>query len=242
MTHLLPIRVALADDNVIVREGLEQMLADETEIEVVASCVDLPSLLSAVELESPEVVLTDLRMPPSQGDEGIRVAATLRRTHPEVGVIVLSQYDDPDHVLALLEHGSEGRGYMLKDRIHDRAQLVVAIETVAEGGSVIDPRVVDLLVAARSRGVTSPLATLTPREREVLSQVAQGKSNSAIAASLVLTKRAVEKHTNSIFLKLGLTNSEDVSKRVKASLLFLAEEGDVQPGGSPGEPAGGIGS
>ena len=222
----MAIRVALADDNLIVREGLEQMLADETEIEVVASCVDLPSLLAAVEAESPDVVLTDIRMPPSQGDEGIRVATVLRGTHPEIGVIVLSQYDDPDQVLALLELGSDRRGYMLKERIHDRAQLVDAIETVAEGGSVIDPRVVDVLVAARSRGDTSPLATLTPRELEVLSQIAQGKSNSAIAASLVLTKGAVEKHTNSIFLKLGLSNAEDVSKRVKASLLFLAEEGD----------------
>ncbi len=221
----MPIRVALADDNLIVREGLEQMLAGETEIEVVASCVDLPSLLAAVEAESPDVVLTDIRMPPSQGDEGIQIATGLRGTHPEIGVIILSQYDDPDQVLALLELGSERRGYLLKERIHDRGQLVNAIETIAEGGSVIDPQVVDILVAARSRG-DSPLARLTPRELEVLSLVAQGKSNSAIAASLVLTKGAVEKHTNSIFLKLGLSNAEDVSKRVKASLLFLAEEGD----------------
>ena len=222
----MPIRVALADDNLIVREGLEQMLADEAEIDVVASCVDLPSLLAAVEAESPDVVLTDIRMPPSLGDEGIRVATVLRGTHPEIGVIVLSQYDDPDHVLALLELGSEHRGYMLKERIHDRAQLVDAIETVAEGGSVIDPRVVDVLVAARSRGASSPLSELTPRELEVLAEIAQGKSNHAIGESLVLTKRAVEKHINSIFLKLGLSNAEDVSKRVKASLLFLAEEGD----------------
>ena len=222
----MPIRVALADDNLIVREGLEQMLADEAEIDVVASCVDLPSLLAAVEAESPDVVLTDLRMPPSLGDEGIRVATVLRGTHPEIGVIVLSQYDEPDLALALLELGSERRGYMLKERIHDRAQLVNAIETVAEGGSVIDPRVVDVLVAARSRGDSSPLSELTPRELEVLAEIAQGKSNHAIGESLVLTKRAVEKHINSIFLKLGLSNAEDVSKRVKAALLFLAEEGD----------------
>lgn len=222
----MAIRVTLADDNLIVREGLEQMLAGETEIEVVASCVDLPSLLAAVEAESPDVVLTDIRMPPSQGDEGIRVATVLRGTHPEIGVIVLSQYDDPDDVLALLELGSESRGYMLKERIHDRAQLVDAIETVAEGGSVIDPRVVDVLVAARSRGASSLLTELTPRELEVLAEIAQGKSNHAIGESLVLTKRAVEKHIHSIFLKLGLTDAEDVSKRVKASLLFLADEGD----------------
>ena len=223
----MPIRVALADDSLLVREGLEQILAAETDIEVIASCIDLPSLLAAVETESPDVVVTDVRMPPSQSDEGIRIAIDLRGTHPEIGVIVISQYADPDHVLAVLELGSDRRGYMLKERIHDRAQLVDAIETVAEGGSVIDPGVVDVLVAARSRGDASPLATLTPRELEVLSQIAQGKSNSAIAASLVLTKGAVEKHTNSIFLKLGLSNAEDVSKRVKASLLFLAEEGDL---------------
>lgn len=222
----MPIRVALADDNLIVREGLEQILAAETKVEVVASCVDLPSLLAAVEAESPDVVLTDIRMPPSQSDEGIRVATVLRGTHPEIGVIVLSQYDDPDHVLALLELGSDRRGYMLKERIHDRAQLVNAIETVAEGGSVIDPRIVDVLVAARSRGASSPLTELTPRELEVLAEIAQGKSNRAIGESLVLTKRAVEKHINSIFLKLGLTDAEDVSKRVKASLLFLADEDD----------------
>ena len=224
--RLVPIRVALADDNLIVREGLEQILAAETRVEVVASCVDSPSLLAAVEAESPDVVLTDIRMPPSQADEGIRVATVLRGTHPEIGVIVLSQYDDADDVLALLELGSDGRGYMLKERIHDRAQLVDAIETVANGGSVIDPRIVDVLVAARSRGTSSLLTELTPRELEVLAEIAQGKSNHAIAESLVLTTRAVEKHINSIFLKLGLTDAEDVSKRVKASLLFLADEGD----------------
>ena len=223
----MAIRVALADDNLIVREGLEKMLAEEPEIEVVASCEDLPSLLAAIEAESPDVVLTDIRMPPSESDEGIRAATLLHRTHPEIGVIILSQYDDPEHVLTLLERGSDGRGYMLKERVHDRAQVLDAIETVAQGGSVIDPRIVEVLVAARSRADTSPLATLTPRELEVLAEVAQGKSNSAIAASLVLTKGAVEKHIISIFLKLGLSNAQDVSKRVKAALLFLAEEGEL---------------
>ena len=172
------------------------------------------------------MVVTDIRMPPSQTDEGIQAATLLRRTHPEVGVIVLSQYTDPSYALALLELGSQSCGDMLKERIHDRAQLVTAIETVAEGGSVIDPSVVDVLVASRSRAAASPLAELTPREVEVLAAIAQGKSNGAISESLVLTKRAVEKHINSIFLKLGLTDAEDVSKRVKAALLFLADEGD----------------
>ena len=218
------IRLALADDNLLVREGLEHILALEPEIDVVASSGDLPAALEAVEATSPDVLLTDIRMPPSQSDEGIQIATLLRRSHPEVGVIVLSQYAEPSYALALLEHGSQRRGYLLKERVHDRAHLVTAIETVATGGSVIDPAIVDILVAAQSRAAVSPLADLTPREVEVLGEIAQGKSNSAIGDSLVLTKRAVEKHINSIFLKLGLSDAEDVSRRVKAALLFLAEE------------------
>ena len=228
----MPIRVALADDNLLVREGLLQVLASEDEVDVVASCDDLPSLLEAVETASPQVVVTDIRMPPSQSDEGIQIARTLHGTHPDVGVVVLSQYVEPSYALALLEHGSRRRGYILKERVHDREQLVTAIQTVAAGGSVIDSTVVDVLVAAKSRAAASPLADLTPREVEVLSQIAQGKGNGAIADSLVLTKRAVEKHINSIFLKLGLSDAEDVSKRVKAALLFLAEgpQGPTDPG------------
>jgi len=163
-------------------------------------------------------------MPPSLTDEGIRVAALLRESHPEVGVIVLSQYAEPVYALALFESGSDGRAYLLKERLHDRAQLLSAVETVASGGSVVDTKVVDVLVAARSRSDRSSLAELTPREREVLALIAEGKSNSAIADSLVLTKRAVEKHINSIFSKLGLTDAGDASKRVKATLAFLAYE------------------
>ena len=223
----LPIRLVLADDNMLVREGLERVFATETEVEVVASCADLPSLLEAVETGNPDVVLTDIRMPPSRSDEGIQVAILLERTHPEVAVIVLSQYADPGYALALLEHGSRRRGYILKERVHDRAQLLTALQTVAEGGSVIDSRIVDILVGARSRGASSPLTELTPRELQVLAQIAQGKSNHAIAESLTLTKRAVEKHINAIFLKLGLTYDEDVSNRVKATLLFLADDGEA---------------
>ena len=230
----VPIRLALADDNLLIREGLEQVLASEKDIDVVASCAELPALLEAVEAASPDVVVTDIRMPPSQSDEGIQVAMVLRRTHPDVGVIVLSQYAEPSYALALLEHGSHRRGYILKERVHDREHLVTAIRTVATGGSVIDPAIVDVLVAAQSRVALSPLADLTPREIEVLAEIAQGKSNSAIAESLVLTKRAVEKHINSIFLKLELGDAEDVSKRVKATLLFLAEE--PQGPAAPEEP------
>ena len=230
----MPIRVALADDNLLVREGLLQVLASEDEVDVVASCDDLPSLLEAVETASPQVVVTDIRMPPSQSDEGIQIARTpATGTHPDVGVVVLSQYVEPSYALALLEYGSRRRGYILKERVHDQEQLVTAIQTVAAGGSVIDSTVVDVLVAAKSRAAASPLADLTPREVEVLSQIAQGKGNGAIADSLVLTKRAVEKHINSIFLKLGLSDAEDVSKRVKAALLFLAEgpQGPTDQGG-----------
>jgi DNA-binding NarL/FixJ family response regulator len=216
------LRIALADDSLIAREGVERILAGQTDIEVVASCGDLPSLLEAVESERPDVVVTDIRMPPTGTDEGIRLAALLRDEHPQIGVVVLSNYAEPAYALALLESGSEGRAYLLKERVHDRAQLVAAIESVAAGGSVLDAKIVEPLVAANLRVERSPLAALTGREREVLAEIAKGKSNAAIADTLVLTKRAVEKHINSIFLKLNLAFAEDVSKRVKATLLFLA--------------------
>ena len=224
IVHLMAIRVALAEDSLLVREGLQQVLAAHPGIEVVASCDDLPSLLEAIETAEPDVVLTDIRMPPSNTDEGIQVAVRLRESHPHIGVVVLSQYTDPRYALALLETGSDRRGYLLKERVHDRAQLVSVIESVAAGGSVIDPKIVEVLVSAKARAERSAVAELTPREQEVLAEIAQGKSNMAIAESLVLTKRAVEKHINSIFMKLGLSETEDVSKRVKATLLFLADE------------------
>ena len=220
----MPVRIAVADDHLLVREGLQQLLAEEAEVEVVVSCGDLPSLLDAVDEDPPDVVLTDIRMPPTQSDEGIRIANRLRETHPAIGVVVLSQYDEPSYALALLEGGSAGRGYLLKDRLHDSAQLVSAIESVADGGSIVDQRIVEVLVAAGARATNSPLADLTSREWEVLAEVAQGKSNAAIAESLFLTKRAVEKHINAIFFKLNLTEAEDVSRRVKAVLAFLADD------------------
>ncbi len=216
-------RVVLAEDNYIVREGLREILAAHERIEIVATCEDLDGLLAAVESERPDVVITDIRMPPTSTDEGIRAAGELRESHPDVGVVVLSQHDDPGYVLALLESGSAGRAYLLKERIHDRLQLVAAVDAVADGGSVIDPKVVEVLVAARTQAAQSPLAELTAREMEVLAEIAQGKSNTAIAESLVLTKRAVEKHIHSIFMKLNLAYEQDVSKRVKAALLFLAD-------------------
>jgi DNA-binding NarL/FixJ family response regulator len=218
------IRVALADDSLLVREGLHELLHGENDIEIVASCEDLPSLLEAIDRTAPDVVVTDIRMPPTQSDEGIRAAIQLRNTHREIGVVVLSQYDEPSYAVALLEAGSEGRAYLLKERVHDRAQLMSAIETVAEGGSFIDPKIIEVLVAANARQRRSPLSGLTSREQEVLAEIAEGKSNAAIAESLFLTKRSVEKHINSIFLKLNLSEAEDTSKRVKAALMFLAKD------------------
>jgi DNA-binding NarL/FixJ family response regulator len=216
----------VAEDNLLVREGLRQLLASSPLVDVVSAYGDIDALLGAVDQDRPDVVLTDIRMPPSNTDEGIRVAEHLRQTCPSTGVVVLSQYAEPQYVLALLERGSDRRGYLLKERIHDRGQLVSAIDTVARGGSVIDPKIVELLVEAKARIRQSPLSELTPREREVLAELAEGKSNAAIAESLVLTKQAVEKHVNSIFMKLGLAGSETVAKRVKATLIFLA---DISP-------------
>jgi DNA-binding NarL/FixJ family response regulator len=220
------LRIVLADDNIIVREGLEQLLARDEGIEVLASCADMPSLLAAVDADPPDVVLTDIRMPPEPDDAGIQIAARLRETHPRIGVVVLSQYSEPGYVLRLLDGGSEGRAYLLKERIADRSELSRAIRAVADGGSVIDSKIVEVLVRARSRAERSPLAEMTPRELDVLAAVAEGKSNAAIAEDLVLTKRAIEKHINAIFLKLDLTYSpeaDQISKRVKAALIFLAE-------------------
>jgi DNA-binding NarL/FixJ family response regulator len=177
-----------------------------------------------VDKEVPDVVVTDIRMPPTGTDEGIRAANELRGRYPDMGVVVLSQYSEPAYALQFLESGSKGRAYLLKERISDIGQLASAIREVARGGSVIDPEVVDKLVTARAKGSHSPLRALTPREVEVLGEMAQGKNNAAVAASLVLSERAVEKHINSIFFKLGLTEEPDVHRRVKAVLLFLASQ------------------
>jgi DNA-binding NarL/FixJ family response regulator len=216
------LRVVIAEDNFLIREGVRELLASDPDIEVVASCGDMDALLEAVDREKPDVVLTDIRMPPTNTDEGIRASEKLRDTAPELGVVVLSQYDEPEYALALLERGARGRGYLLKERVSDLDQLVGALREVARGGSVIDPKIVEGLVAARSK-VASQLDQLTAREREVLSEMAQGKNNAAIASTLVLTERAIERHINSIFSKLGLTQEKDVHRRVKAVLLFLSE-------------------
>ena len=219
----MPIRVALGEDSVIVREGVRQLLEGDPNLEIVASVADASSLREACDHLQPDVVITDIRMPPTNTDEGIRLAGELRDSHPEIGVVVLSQYSEPVYALALLERGSDGRAYLLKERVHNRAELTAAIRAVAAGDSLIDPKIVETLVRARGHVERSPLNELTAREREVLSEIAQGKSNTAIADSLFLTKRAVEKHINAIFLKLGLADAHDVSKRVKAALILLSE-------------------
>jgi len=221
----MAIRVVFADDSYLIREAVTRLLESHEEIEVVAACEDLDSLLETVEAEEPDVVLTDIRMPPEGTNEGIRAAEHLRETRPETGVIVLSNYADPEYAVALFEKGSARRAYLLKERVEDLEQLAAAIREVAAGGSVIDPQVVDALVAAKARGDQSPVSELTPRESEVLSEMAQGKNNAAIAESLVLTERAVEKHIHSIFSKLNLSYEKDVHKRVKAVLLYLRTEG-----------------
>jgi DNA-binding NarL/FixJ family response regulator len=227
----MSIRVALGDDSVIVREGVRQLLEGDPAIDVVGAVGDMESLRALCDAERPDVVVTDIRMPPTSTDEGIRFAGELRDAHPEMGVVVLSQFSDPAYALALLDRGSDGRAYLLKERVHNRAELTAAIHAVAEGSSMIDPKIVEQLVHARGLVEHSPLRELTAREREVLSEIAQGKSNMAIAESLFLTKRAVEKHINAIFLKLGLADAEDVSKRVAAALMFLSEN-SVKPYGS----------
>ena len=219
----MPIRIVLADDHYLVREGVAALIATEDDLELVATCEDHDQVIAAVEEHRPDVVVTDIRMPPTGTDEGVRIAAHLRREHPEIGVVVLSQYVEPAYALALLEDGSAGRAYLLKERVSDIGELVAAIRAVTDGGSWIDPKVVEALVTTRAAPAHSPLRHLTPRELEVLAEIATGKNNAAIAETLVLSGRAVEKHINSIFSKLGLAEEPAMHRRVAAVLLFLGE-------------------
>ena len=218
------VRIVLAEDNYLVREGVSKLIDTQDDLDVVAVCADYDSLLESTTAEVPDVVVTDIRMPPTGTDEGIRAANVIRERHPEMGVVLLSQYVDPAYALAFLDGGSRGRAYLLKERVSDIEQLAAAIREVAGGGSVIDPAVVDALVTARSRAADSPLRWLTPREKEILGEMAQGKNNAAVASSLILSERAVEKHINSIFSKLALSAEPDVHRRVKAVLLFLSAQ------------------
>lgn len=225
MLPAVPIRVILAEDSFIVREGVARLIDTVADLELVASCADYDSLMKAVEEHRPDVVLTDIRMPPSGTDEGIRAAAEIRRRWPEIGVVVLSQHADAPYAISLFEGGSERRAYLLKERVADLDHLLAAIRDVASGGSVVDPKVVEELVASRARRQESALRSLTQRETEVLAEMAQGKNNHAIAESLVLSDRAIEKYINTIFSKLGLSAETELHRRVKAVLVYLAEQG-----------------
>ena len=217
------IRVALAEDNVLLREGVSRLIAANEDFELVGTASDLPELLALVGAERPDVVVTDIRMPPTGIREGIQASSWLRENHPQVGVVVLSQFVSPGYAMELFEHGSAARAYLLKERVGSVDELARAIRAVAGGGSVIDPLVVDELVRSRSQHRHSSLGQLTAREVEILAEMAQGKSNAAIAAALSVSERAVEKHTNSIFAKLRLTEEKDVNRRVRAVLMYLSE-------------------
>jgi DNA-binding NarL/FixJ family response regulator len=219
----MPIRVALAEDNLLVREALTQLLQSEKDLEIVAVCSDAIELRAAIEEHAPDVVVTDICMPPSMNDEGIRVAADLSRTHPAIGVVVLSAYCEAAFALGLLDTGSNCRGYLLKERVHTGRQLTSTIRAVANGGSVIDPKVIQLLVEARGRQARSAIRLLSGRERDILVDMAHGARDDAIAESHGLSRRAVEKHINSIFVKLALPATPDVSRRVRTVLMFLSD-------------------
>jgi DNA-binding NarL/FixJ family response regulator len=227
------LRIVVAEDSMLVREGIKRVLDLQPDLQVVAAVGDLPELLAAVEAEHPDVVVTDVRMPPAKNDEGIQAAAAFRAAYPRMGVVVLSQYAEPGYASALLDGGSAGRAYLLKERVSEPGQLAEAVRSVATGGSVIDSAVVEVLVAASGRHAASPLASLTAREREVLDHIAQGKSNSAVAGALFLTERAVEKHINALFAKLGLVAEPDTNRRVMAVLLYLSARDSPQSTAPP---------
>ena len=218
----MAIRVILAEDNYLAREGIVRVLESVDDVDLVGAYSDLETVREAVGAARPDVVVTDIRMPPSNTDEGIRLADELRTTQPEVGVVVLSQHTDPLYALSLFEGGAARRAYLLKERVRDQAELGRAVREVANGGSVVDPRIVEALLSMRKRSECTLIEELTPRELEILGLIAEGRSNASIAAALVVTKRAVERHINAIFRKLELEESEDISRRVKAALLYLA--------------------
>jgi DNA-binding NarL/FixJ family response regulator len=216
-------RVIVADDHYLVREGTRRLLEDTGQIEVVAAVGNAVELLAAVDDHLPDVVVTDIRMPPTHSTEGIEAAQAIRRSHDTVAVIALSQYVDGGYALELFKDGTAGLGYLLKERIGDLAQLLTAIETVADGGSTIDPMVVDALIGTRRQAAESPLRHLTPRELDVLKEMAQGKNNAGAAEALFLSESAIEKYVSSIFLKLGVAEQPHISRRVAAVLAFLED-------------------
>ena len=219
----MPIRVVLAEDSFLVREGVRRVLESSDQVEVVATCGDLGEAVAAIDDNRPDVVLTDIRMPPTRKDEGIQIARHCRAAHSTTGVVLLSQYVEPSYVRILLDQGTEGRGYLLKEHLADLDDLLVAITSVARGGSAIDPKVVQSLVQARALDDDSRMERLSPRERQVLALIAEGRTNTAVAQQLVISQHAVEKHINSIFSKLNLSGDQELHPRVRATLMYLAE-------------------
>lgn len=217
------VRVVLAEDSYITREGVKAVL-DFAGLDLIGVAETYDELLAEVQARHPDVVITDIRMPPTQTDEGIRAAREIRAEHPDIGVVVLSQYVESSYALSLFDKGADGLAYLLKERIGDAGQLQEAIDRVRQGGSMLDPRVVEALVSGQAKKAASKLERLSPREIEVMSEIAEGKSNSAIASSLVLSERAVEKHINSIFTKLDLLPERESNRRVRAVLTYLGEQ------------------
>lgn len=213
----------LAEDSQVLREFLTAVIEESVEVELLAACTSRGEVEEAIDRQPPDVLVTDIRMPPTRRDEGLRIADRLRETHPDVGVVVLSQYLEPAFAVSLLRSGADRRGYLLKERLRTPHELIAAIMAVANGGSVIDPKIIDALIDSRGAPPRSPLSALSNRELDLLGELATGKSNNAIADSLVLTRRAVEKHLNSIFAKLGLPDDPSISRRVKATLMYLAD-------------------
>jgi len=217
------LRVVLGEDSYLASEGIARALERTDGVELVATRGDLESLRAVIDEQHPDVVLTDIRMPPTNTDEGIRLATELRSSNPDIGVVVLSQHNEPGYATALFDTGSARRAYLLKERVKDAGELGRALRSVAAGGSVVDAAVVEALLEAYRLRDGSQLSVLTPRELEILGLIAEGRSNAAIAEALVLTKRAVERHINGIFMKLDLGENRDVSRRVKAALIYLAD-------------------
>ncbi|WP_432938933.1 response regulator transcription factor [Kribbella sp. CA-253562] len=221
----MALRVVFAEDNFLVREGISALLGESDQVELVATVGDPVNLLKAVAEHQPDAVLTDIRMPPTFTTEGIDAAKQIRAAHPSIGVVVLSQYVEEEYAFDLLSEGVAGLGYLLKERVSQLDELVRALYDVTRGGSVLDPRVVEGLLARKTQDARSPLLQLTPRELEVLQEMAAGRSNTATSKALFMSERAVEKHVGSVFQKLGLSDESDVNRRVMAVLAFLEATG-----------------
>jgi DNA-binding NarL/FixJ family response regulator len=217
------LRAVIAEDHYLVREGTRKLLEDSGDVEVLAAIGTATELLDAVRRLSPDAAITDIRMPPGHSFEGIEAAHRIRADHPDVGVVVLSQHADPEYAAELLKHGARGLAYLLRDRLGEVDELVRALRVVAAGGSVIDPAVVEALLRHRARHEGSPLAELSPRELDVLREMAKGKANKGIAATLLLSESSVEKYAHSIFTKLDLAPEAQLHRRVVAVLTFLRE-------------------